>query len=97
MREAGDYACRSREAVASLLQTIARNDAYTRQQILDSKVCGFIQASNIKDIRQYDSVKMPIATDDSVIRISVSWVKMQTISSEEWHDAFMADNFLKCK
>lgn len=97
MKEVADFACSTREAMAGLIQSFAREDVYTRQKLLDSEVCITLEASDIKELRKYDAVKMPIFYSDYVRQVPVLWMKVKMHGNEKFFDVFMVDVFLKCK
>lgn len=92
-----DLACSTREAMASMLQTFPREDVYTRQKLLDSEVCIELNKRNVKELRKYDAVKMPIYSNDTIRQVPVLWMKVKLYGKDEFFDIFMSDILLKCK
>jgi hypothetical protein len=91
------YLCNSRDQMRLFLQAMATKDNDTQQQLMVSGDCGSTFAKNIKEIREYDVVKTPIATDGGMIYIEIAWVKIQPQTSNDFHDYFIDTSFLVCK
>ena len=97
LKDDSDIVCDSRERTHLYLQYIASNDQYSLKQLRESGHCGPTYAENIQELRKYDAVSTPIVIKDGVKNIDIAWVQIKVKGSEQFHDFFMATNFLNCK
>lgn len=97
LKNDSDIVCDSRDRMHLFLQYIASNDQYSLKQLKESGHCGITYAENIQELRKYDAVSTPIIVKNDVRNIDIAWVQIKVKGSDQFHDFFMATNFLNCK